>query len=144
GRRAAGVTAAQAEAATAVLGARASDAYPSKFETSRWGALATPLDDARLAPTVTRSLLVLFGAVGFVLLIACVNVGSLLLGRAGARGREIAVRLALGAGRGRLVRLLVTESLLLALIGAVAGIAVAWLGIRALSTIDPATTLRVS
>jgi predicted permease len=142
-RRAPGVNVAQAKAATTALGPRISAAYPSTFQPAPWGALAAPLNDARLDPSVKRSLLILFGSVGFVLLIACVNVASLLLGRAGARGREIAVRLALGAGRARLVRLLVTESLLLAAIGAVASVAVAWLGVRALSTIDPATTLRV-
>lgn len=143
GRRRPGVTAAQAEAATAVLGPRVSDAFPSEFQPGPWGALAVPLDDARLEPSIRRSLLILFASVGFVLLIACVNVASLLLGRAGSRGREIAVRLALGAGRGRLVRLLVTESILLALIGAIVSMVVAWVGVRVLSTIDPATTLRL-
>src|SRR6201999_2645819 len=110
----------------------------------KWGATAKPLDSQRLAPSVKRSLLVLFGAVGFVLLIACVNVANLLLGRASARRREIAVRLAIGAGRGRLVRLLLTESMCLAMIGGIASIGVAWIGVHALGTFDPQSTLRVS
>jgi putative ABC transport system permease protein len=144
GRRARGVNETQAEAAVTALGARISDEFQSRVDKLKWGAKAVPLNDTRLAPAIRRSLLVLFGAVGLVLLIACVNVANLLLGRASARRREIAVRVAIGAGRARLIRLLLTESLLLAAVGAVASVAVAWAGVRALGTINPATTLRLS
>ena len=142
-RRASGVTPAQAEAATRALGARVNDAYPDQFSRGKWGARAAPLDDARLAPTIRRSLLVLLGAVTLVLLVACVNVANLLLARGAARQREMAVRVAIGAGRRRLVRLLVTESVLLSLAGAAASIGVAWVGVRGLGLVNPATTLRV-
>ena len=130
-----------ATAAVELLGVRVRDAFHDENDRGRWGATARPLDDIRVTPLIRRSLLVALGAVGCVLLIACVNVANLLLGRASMRRREIAVRLAVGATRRRLVRLLVTESMLLAALGGLAGVALAWSGARALSLVDPDTMI---
>ncbi len=104
--------------------------YPAEM---RFSAFAVSLED-EIRGSVRPALLLLFGAVAFLLLIACTNVASLLLVRGDARQREIAVRVALGASPGRISRQLLTESLILAVVSAVAGLGLAYAGLRMLSS----------
>jgi predicted permease len=136
-----GVTLAQANARLRLAAEDFRREYPAALG-KNGGFGVEPIREA-ISGNVRTPLLVLAGAVSFVLLIACANVANLLLARAVGRRREIAIRAAIGAGRGRIVRQLLTESLLLSAAGAVAGSALGIVGIRALLSVNTAGLPRV-
>jgi putative ABC transport system permease protein len=130
----------QAQAAMATIAERLARDYPN---TNRGRAMsATRLHD-RTVRTIRPALLILLGAVTLVLLVACVNVANLLLARANSRTREVAVRAAVGAGRGRLIQQFLAESVVLGLAGGVAGLLVAQWATRALVALGPASIPRL-
>ena len=135
GRLEPGVTFDQAKAETVMLGSVVARAHepPRDFgDQAPWGATARPLEASRVDPAIGRSITALGVAVALVLLLACVNLAGLLLARATARRREIAVRLALGAQRTQVVKQLFVESTLLAFLGGLAGVGLSILGVGAL------------
>lgn len=134
GRMKSGVTLDQARAQLDARSAHQKDTDPATYE--KWSARITPLHDD-VVGRAGSMLRILMGAAGLVLLIACVNVASLFLGRCLARQRELAIRAALGSGRFRLVRQLLTESLVLAVSGGIAGLALAHWGVQALLALSP-------
>ncbi len=132
----AGIDPGRARSEVEALGPRISEAFPPRSGPA-WGAKARTLAEARIDPAIRQSVLVLYAAVTFVLMIACVNVANLLLARGTSRQREIAVRQAVGANRLRLVRQLLTESVLLSSLGAAASLLLAGWGVHTLSAINP-------
>ncbi len=136
-----GISMETAEADVVTIAAQLEKAYP-ETNTGR-SARLEPLHEA-VVSNVRPALLTLFGAVGLVLLIVCANVTNLLLARAIGREKEVAIRTALGAGRARLVRQLLTESLILALAGGMLGVLVAYSGIGLIKAFSPGDIPRLS
>ena len=135
-RRKVNVSAEQADADARRAGGTVTP-HPRQPTRVSWSATAVPLDDQRVDPIVRRSILLLLAAVGCVLLIVCVNLANLMLFGAIARQREVAIRLALGASRFRIIRQHMTESAMLGLSGALGGIVVATLILRVGASLMP-------
>jgi len=134
GQRKRGATPEQASADITTIAERLSAQYPKTNQ--GWSASAVPMQDDAVGE-VKPALIVLFAAVGLVLMIACVNAANMLLARATVRKRELAIRTALGAGRARIVIQMLVESVLLAVAGAAAGLAIAVAAIKIVRTLPP-------
>src|SRR5262245_57344855 len=134
-----GVTIEQARAEMDGIGARIANDYP--VSNKGWGVSILRFVDVVVGQQLQRSLFVLLAAVGMLLLIGCANMANLSLARGTSREREVAVRAALGAGRGRLVRQFLTENVMLAFVGGIAGIAVGYGMLVALKAILPPFSL---
>jgi putative ABC transport system permease protein len=139
GRLKPGVTVEQANADMDRVTQRIAEVYPKSDK--GWGAIVSPLKNDFLDRDVIRALWLLLGAVGFVLLIACANVANLLLARATKRRKEVAVRASVGAGRWQLFRQFLAESLALASLGGILGIALAWVLLKIILLMMPPFTL---
>jgi predicted permease len=142
GRLRPGASIESAQAEMAIIARQFQTAHPDIMDKSE-SISVIPLRVA-IGGDVRLALLIMAGAVGFVLLIACANVASLLLARASGRQREIAIRTAVGASRGRIVRQLMTESLLLGLSGGIVGMVVGAVGVRILLALSPGNIPRIN
>lgn len=129
------VTIEQARSELTTIASRLEATYPA--QNKDWGFVARPVREWMLPQSVKLILLTMMGAVTLVLLIACANVANLLLARASVRSREISIRAALGAGRWRIVRQLLTESVFIGLFSAPLGIGLGWVGIRLIDRAMP-------
>src|SRR5262249_40828326 len=136
------VTLAQAQAAMKQAAEEFRRKFPGPLMDAHESATAVPLRDTVVAG-VRSALLILLGAVGFVLLIACANVANLLLARATSRKREIAIRASMGAGGGRIISQLLMESVLLSMIGGVLGLGIGFAGVKTLLTLNPVDLPRI-
>jgi putative ABC transport system permease protein len=144
GRLKPGVSLEKAQAELDLLAKRFERSYPESYPTgSGWGMHLVPVRED-VVGNVRRMLLVLFGAVGLVLVIACANVANLLLARATSRQKEVAIRTALGASRSGLIRQFLTEGLLLAFLGALLGLLLAFWIIHALVAVNPGNIPRLA
>jgi putative ABC transport system permease protein len=138
-----GVTLAEASAEMERFAAQLERENPNNYLAgSGWGVFLVPLKE-QIVGRIRPALLVLLGAVAFVLLIACVNVANLLLTRASAREKELSIRTAMGAGRARIVRQLLTESMVYAVLAGALGLSIAYWGVYALHALVPQNVPRI-
>lgn len=136
-----GATVAQAIAATQVFAERFRQKYPTLMDPKSSFTVETALQ--AVVANISSALWILLGAVGLVLLIACANIASLMLARATLRRREISIRVALGAGRVRIVRQILTESMLVSLVGGAIGIWLGFFGVRLMFAVNPVSMPRI-
>jgi putative ABC transport system permease protein len=136
-----GVTLAQAKAATQIVAEQFRKKYPTMLDAKNTFTLKTAREV--VVASVSTALWILLGAVALVLLIACANIASLMLVRATLRRREISIRVALGAGRARIARQILTESVLVSLAGGAVGVFLGFFGVRLLLTVNPMTIPRL-
>jgi len=134
-----GVTLQKARAEMDAISARIAKEYPDSNK--GWGVVVERFSEIAIGPQVRQALYVLLGAVGMILAIGCANIANLTLARGAARGREVALRAALGAGRQRLVRQFLTENILLSVASGLAGLAVGYATLRAMRAAIPPYTL---